>query len=42
MIEAQKKSQKQAKLLKELETSTASSKTKLELMHTDVDRVKSL
>jgi peptidoglycan hydrolase CwlO-like protein len=32
----------QAKLLKEMEASTKSTRTKLEQMHTDVDRVKSL
>ena len=42
MIEAQKKSAKQAKTLKELESSTTTSKTKLEQMNTDVDRVNSL
>jgi hypothetical protein len=42
LAQASKKSAAQAKLLKELESSTKSSRTKLELMHTDVDRVKSL
>lgn len=36
------KSAKTAKLLKDLESSSQASKTKLEQMHTDVDRVKSL
>jgi len=39
---AHKKSVAQAKLLKEMEASTKSTRTKLEQMHTDVDRVKSL
>lgn len=39
---AHKKSVAQAKLLKDMEVSTKSTRTKLEQMHTDVDRVKSL
>lgn len=42
MAAAHKKSVAQAKLLKEMEASTKSTRTKLEQMHTDVDRVKSL